>query len=68
MFLSKQTHPLCAISKSKRTLFGAAKKPHTPLWVAAGGGGGFGDDDDATVIMTGWLWWCVGGYGGGDVV
>ncbi|GKB34941.1 hypothetical protein Tco_0879883 [Tanacetum coccineum] len=53
---------------SKRTLFGAAEKPHAPLWVAAGGGGGFRDDDDATVMMTGWLWWCVDGCGGGDVV
>ncbi|GJU28100.1 reverse transcriptase domain-containing protein [Tanacetum coccineum] len=53
---------------SKRTLFGAAEKPHAPLWVAAGGGVGFEDDDVATVMMMGWLWWCVGGYGGGDVV
>ncbi|GJT84421.1 hypothetical protein Tco_1058763, partial [Tanacetum coccineum] len=44
------------------------KKPHAPLWVAAGGGGGFGDDGDATVMMTGWLWWCVGDCGGNDVV
>ncbi|GKD51288.1 hypothetical protein Tco_1280264, partial [Tanacetum coccineum] len=42
---------------------------HThPTWVAAGGGGGFGDDDDATVMMTGWLWWCRGGEGDGEVV
>ncbi|GKF45267.1 hypothetical protein Tco_0131819, partial [Tanacetum coccineum] len=49
-------------------LFGVAEKPHAPLWVAVGGGGGFGDDDDAMVMMTGWLWWCVGGCRGGDVV
>ncbi|GJZ22250.1 hypothetical protein Tco_0559289 [Tanacetum coccineum] len=66
---SKQTRAVVfeyvPLRRSKHNLFGAAEKPHAPLWVAAGGGGGFGDDDDATVMMTGWMWWCVGGCGGG---